>query len=91
MRIGLAYLPTNFIRSDATAHIRCIGTGCERVVCACAGSAPAGLVRPTFLQPRSIFTRPVLWLISKLLRKAIDRHLQQMRVAALDERQATVG
>ena len=31
------------------------------------------------LHPQSALTRPVLWLISLLLRRAIARHLRQMR------------
>jgi len=31
------------------------------------------------LWPRSNFTRPALWMISLLLRRAIDRHLEEMR------------
>jgi hypothetical protein len=31
------------------------------------------------LHPRSAVTRPALWLISLLLRRAVARHLRQMR------------
>lgn len=31
------------------------------------------------LWPRTIFTRPALWMISQLLRRAIARHLAEMR------------
>ncbi len=41
------------------------------------------VVRSFELHPRSGATRPLLWLISRLLRKAIDRHLRQMRDAAV--------
>jgi hypothetical protein len=34
------------------------------------------------LHARSAFTRPVLWLISLLLKRAVARHLRQMKVPA---------
>jgi hypothetical protein len=37
------------------------------------------VVRSFTLHPKSTFARPVLWLISFLLRRAIARHLRQMR------------
>jgi hypothetical protein len=37
------------------------------------------VVRSFTLHPTSAFTRPVLWLISVFLKKAIARHLAQMR------------
>ena len=36
------------------------------------------IVRSFDLYPRSAITRPLLWLISLLLRKAVARHLRQM-------------
>ncbi len=36
------------------------------------------VVRSFQLHARSALTRPFLWLISKLLKRAIDRHLRQM-------------
>ena len=39
------------------------------------------VVRSFELHPRSAATRPLLWLISALLRRAIARHLRQMRDA----------
>ncbi len=40
------------------------------------------VVRSFSLQAQSVLTRPLFWLISKLLKRAIDRHLIQMRDAA---------
>lgn len=37
------------------------------------------VVRSFEMHPRSALTRPVLWLISLLLRRAIGRHLEQMQ------------
>jgi hypothetical protein len=36
------------------------------------------------MYPRNTFARPLLWLISLLLRRAIARHLEQMRTSPLD-------
>ena len=44
-----------------------------------AGLTP--VVRSFSLHPRSAATRPLLWLISLLLRRAIARHLRQMQQA----------
>ena len=41
------------------------------------------VVRSFELQPRSVATRPLLWLISLPLKRAIARHLRQMRGAAV--------
>jgi len=41
------------------------------------------VVRSFEMHPASAFTRPVLWLISWLLKRAIARHLRQMREAGL--------
>ena len=41
------------------------------------------VVRSFELHPRSRATRPLLWLISLLLRKAVARHLRQMREGAV--------
>jgi hypothetical protein len=43
------------------------------------------VVRSFTLHPRTVASRPLLWLISLLLRRAIDRHLQQMQEVS-DER-----
>ena len=40
------------------------------------------VVRSLQLHARSTLTRPFLWLISKVLMRAIDRHLSQMRGGA---------
>lgn len=40
------------------------------------------VVRSFQLHARSALTRPFLWLIAKLLKRAIDRHLSQMRGGA---------
>jgi hypothetical protein len=47
------------------------------------GAGGTQVVRSFDLHPQSAFTRPVLWLISLLLRRAIDRHLRQMCDAAM--------
>jgi hypothetical protein len=39
------------------------------------------VIRSFELHPKSGWTRPALWLISLLLKRAIDRHLRQMREA----------
>ena len=39
------------------------------------------VVRSFRMQPRSRWTRPALWLISQLLRRAVARHLRTMRSA----------
>jgi hypothetical protein len=36
------------------------------------------VIRSLELHARSVWTKPILWLISFLLKRAIDRHLQQM-------------
>ena len=36
------------------------------------------------LHPRSVWTRPLLWLVSLLLRRAIAAHLKQMRAQSAD-------
>jgi hypothetical protein len=36
------------------------------------------VVRSFHMHAKSLFTRPVLWLISFLLKRAIARHLRQM-------------
>jgi hypothetical protein len=41
----------------------------------------SSVVRSFELHPRSSATRPLLWLISLLLKRAIARHLRQMKVA----------
>jgi len=46
------------------------------------------VARSFAIHPRSRLTRPPLWLISLLLRKAIARHLRQMRDALPDDRVA---
>ncbi len=40
------------------------------------------VVRSFKLYPKSFFARPVLWLISFLLKRAVARHLTQMRSAS---------
>lgn len=40
------------------------------------------VIRSFQLHTRSVLTRPLLWLISKVLKRAIDRHLSQMRGGA---------
>ena len=40
------------------------------------------VVRSFQLHPKSYFARPALWLISVLLRRAVARHLSQMRRAS---------
>lgn len=40
------------------------------------------VVRSFEMRPRSALTRPLLWLVSFLLARAIARHLEQMRLAA---------
>ena len=40
------------------------------------------VVRSFELYAKSAFARPLLWMISSLLKKAIARHLEQMRKAA---------
>ena len=40
------------------------------------------VVRSFKLHPKSVFARPVLWLISLLLKRAVARHLSQMRRAS---------
>lgn len=43
----------------------------------------ATLAARTFrLYPKSVLTRPAVWLISLLLRRAVARHLRQMKVSA---------
>ena len=39
------------------------------------------------MQPKSFITRPVLWLISVLLKRAVARHLSQMRRASGQQRE----
>ena len=46
------------------------------------------VVRSFALHPRSAATRPLLWLISVLLRRAIARHLRQMKAAGGTDQQA---
>ena len=46
------------------------------------------VVRSFKLHPKSYFTRPALWLISVLLRRAITRHLSQMRRASGPQKEA---
>jgi hypothetical protein len=43
------------------------------------------VVRSFELHPRSVATRPLLWLISIPLKKAIARHLRQMRATAVGD------
>ncbi len=43
------------------------------------------VVRSFEMHPRSALTRPLLWLISFLLKRAIGRHLEQMQNTALKE------
>jgi hypothetical protein len=45
-------------------------------------SATTNVVRSFQLHARSVLTCPLLWLISKILKRAIDRHLSQMRGGA---------
>lgn len=40
------------------------------------------VVRSFIMHPKSMLARPALWLISLLLKRAIARHLGQMRLAA---------
>jgi hypothetical protein len=50
---------------------------------------PAGddvrVIRSFRMFPRFAITRPLLWAVSCLLKKAVVRHLQQMREASRDE------
>jgi hypothetical protein len=46
------------------------------------------VVRSFELHPKSYFARPALWLISLLLRRAIARHLSQMRRALGQQKEA---
>jgi hypothetical protein len=46
------------------------------------------VVRSFQLHPKSYFARPALWLISLLLRRAIARHLRQMRRASGQQKEA---
>src|SRR5690606_12072912 len=41
--------------------------------------AATRVVRSFEMIPRSAWSRPLLWMISKLLKRAIARHLRQMR------------
>jgi hypothetical protein len=42
------------------------------------------LTRSFQMHPRSVWTRPILWLISLFLRQAIAAHLRQMRAQSAD-------
>ena len=42
------------------------------------------VIRSFKLYAKSVLTRPLLWVVSILLKKAIVRHLEQMRLAALN-------
>lgn len=44
-----------------------------------------GVVRSFDLHPRSVAARPLLWLISILLKQAVARHLRQMQGASARE------
>ena len=46
------------------------------------------VVRSFELHPKSYFARPALWLISVLLRRAVARHLSQMRRASGQQKEA---
>lgn len=43
--------------------------------------AATRVVRSFEMVPRSVWSRPLLWMISKLLKRAISRHLRQLRDA----------
>jgi hypothetical protein len=46
------------------------------------------VVRSFELHPKSYFARPALWLLSVLLRRAVARHLSQMRRASGQQKEA---
>jgi hypothetical protein len=46
------------------------------------------VVRSFELHPKSYFARPALWLISVLLRRAVARHLSQVRRASEQQKEA---
>ncbi len=62
----LARLATGF---DETWHFERMGNGTR-------------VIRSFNLHAKSALTRPLLWVISILIKKAIARHLAQMRVGA---------
>ncbi len=61
----LSVLATGF---GETWEFRCIGQDTR-------------VVRTFSLHPKSIITRPLLWLVSLLLKRGIARHLRQMRAS----------
>jgi Polyketide cyclase / dehydrase and lipid transport len=55
------------------------------------GGEGTRVVRSFELHPKSVATRPVLWLISILLKRAVTRHLHQMREDAARRSHNEIG
>ncbi len=67
---------------DFSAPLSNLATGIDEVWEFNPSAESTKVIRSFQMHPKSTLARPVLWLVSRLLKRAINRHLHEMKDAA---------